>query len=528
MSGDVDVCIVGAGAGGSALAHGLARGGLSVLVLDVGERPDRSTIPMARPDWELHKRRFTPEHAARDRVVYAPGSDPGFTIRRFKGLGGSTMHFEGFVPRHHPHDWQRKTRLGIGADWPIGHADLAPELARVETALGVSGAMDNPFEPPRPPYPNPAIGMSCAVQRLAAGAGSLGLHPAHAPLAILSRPAPGRAACNYCGGCWHGCMRGAISNASQAHLGPAERNGVSVRTGAMATRVVLRDSGTSVAGVEYLDRRGELRLQKARIVALCGNAVETARLLLMSARADHPDGLGNASGLVGKHFSAHTLVGVGGLLDARVDAYKGPNINGMIQDFYDHDDARGHAGGYVVVLRNAEGGPLSFRQRWLDGRLFGPGLYEAMERGFGHSVTLAAYGEHFATAADRVTLDPSVRDTFGLPVPRISIARRANEHAMLAHMEQTLRDILSAAGAQSIRVTNPPKLMGTHLMGTCRMGNDASRSVTDAFGEMHEVRNLFVADGSLFPTSTPGHPPLVLQGLATRAARRIASRARSG
>ena len=220
MSGDVDVCIVGAGAGGSALAHGLARGGLSVLVLDVGERPDRSTIPMARPDWELHKRRFTPGDAARDRVVYAPGSDPGFTIRRFKGLGGSTMHFEGFVPRHHPHDWQRKTRLGIGADWPIGQADLAPDLARVETALGVSGAMDNPFEPPRPPYPNPAIGMSCAVQRLAAGARSLGLHPAHAPLAILSRPAPGRAACNYCGGCWHGCMRGAISNASQAHLGP--------------------------------------------------------------------------------------------------------------------------------------------------------------------------------------------------------------------------------------------------------------------------------------------------------------------
>lgn len=524
---ETDVCVVGAGASGAVVAQELAERGLRVVVLEVGQRADRSRISTPRPDWEQHIGDFTPGDPARDRVSLAPECDPTFHLNRFKGVGGSTMHYEGFCTRVHPDDLRRRTQLGLGADWPIGYDTLAPLYDEVEKMLGLSGRLDNPFDPPRAPYPNPALEMSCAVQRVKKGCDALGLHAAHAPMAILSRPGSGRGACNFCGGCWAGCFQGAISNAAQTYVPRALAKGAELRTGCMATRVVLAKDGKTVAGVEYLDGRQALHLQKARAVAICGNAVETARLLLLSRRPDHPDGLANGSGLVGRYFTGHTRVSLQALFAERVDAYKGPNINGMVQDFYDHADGRGFAGGYVIALRNAELGPLAFYERWArPGARMGRELLTFMDREFGHSVSISAYGEHFATADDRVTLDPNEKDPFGLPIPRISIRRRDNEHAMQRHMERTLRAILDAAGGREIALRDEPEIMGTHLMGTCRMGENPLTSVTDSFGETHDVKNLFVADGSLFPSTTPSNPTLTIQALATRVARRIAERAR--
>jgi choline dehydrogenase-like flavoprotein len=510
------------------VARELAERGAKVLVLEVGARPDPHAIPTARPDWEQRIDAYTPGDPRRDRIVYGPGLDPKFEISRYKGVGGSTMHYEGFCTRVHPADLRRRSELGLGADWPLAYTDLAPLYDRVEARLGISGVLDNPFDPPRKPYPNPAIAMSCAVARVKRGCDALGLHACHAPLAILSRPAPERGDCNFCGGCWAGCMRGAISNAWQAYLRGAEGKGLEIRTGAMVTRVLVREDGKTVEGVEYLDDDGALQRRRARVVALCGNAVETPRLLLRSARPDHPDGLANGSGAVGRYFSLHTVVSAVGLLAERVDAYKGPNINGMVQDFYDHRAGRGFAGGYVVALRNAELGPLNFEFRHARPRgLFGKDLLRFMDERFGHSVTIDAYGEFFATVHDRVTLDPEVKDSFGLAAPRIDIRLRGNEHAMLDHMEKTLREILDACGAEDPTVRERGFLK-TNLMGSCRMGSDPKQSVADAFGETHDVANLFIADGSLLPTSTPSNPTLTLQALATRVSDRIAERLRQG
>jgi len=184
----------------------------------------------------------------------------------------------------------------------------------------------------------------------------------------------------------------------------------------------------------------------------------------------------------------------------------------------------GGAGGYIVALRNAELGPLHFEIRYArTEQLFGVPLLRRMEEKFGHSVDIEAYGEFFATEADRVTLDPEEKDPFGLPLPRIDIALRENERAMMDHMEARLRDILAAAGLSDPHVREKG-LLRTHLMGTCRMGRDPKTSVTDAFGETHEVANLFVADGSLFPGTTPSNPTLTIQALATRVADRMAAR----
>jgi len=521
---EFDVCVVGGGAGGAVVAAELVAAGASVLVLEVGGRPDRSVIPTASPDWEHRVGDFTPMNTRRDRIVLGPGLEPEFLISRWKGLGGSTMHFEGFCSRIHPGDLRRRSELGVGADWPLDWAELPPLYDRGEARLGLSGALDNPFEPPRGPYPNPAIAMSCAVQHMKRAGESLGLHPCHAPLAILSRPSGDRAPCNFCGGCWAGCMRSAISNAWQAYLKGAEGKGATLRTGAMVTRVLAREDGKRVDGVEYLDAEGALHRVRARVVALCGNAIETPRLLLGSARPDHPDGLANGSGGVGRYFSLHTVVSLAGLLAERVDAYKGPNINGMLQDFYDHRKERPFAGGYIVALRNAELGPLHFEIRYArTEQLFGVPLLRRMEEKFGHSVDIEAYGEFFATEADRVTLDPEEQAPYALPLPRIDIALRENEPAMMAHMEARLRDILAAAGLSDPHVREKG-LLRTHLMGTCRMGRDPKTSVTDAFGETHEVANLFVADGSLFPGTTPSNPTLTIQALATRVADRMAAR----
>jgi len=521
---EVDICVIGAGAGGGVVARELTGRGASVVVLDVGERPDRSAIPTALPDWEQRVGAFTPGDSKRDRIVYGPGVEPDFEVSRYKGIGGSTMHYEGFCSRVHPADLRRATRVGVGVDWPLAYSDLAPLYDRVEARLGLSGALDNPFDPPRGPYPNPAIPMSCAVKNMKRGCDALGLHACHAPLAILSRRTPERGDCNFCGGCWAGCMRGAISNAWQAYLRDAEEGGAEIRTGSMVTRILVHEDGKRAVGVEYLDASGELQHQPAKVVAVCANAVETPRLLLRSERADHPDGLANGSGLVGRHFSLHTVVSVVGFLDERVDAYKGPNINGMVQDFYEHRDDRGFAGGYVVALRNAELGPVNFEIRHVRPRgLFGKDLLRFMDERFGHSVTIDAYGESFSTADDRVTLDPKVKDSFGLAAPRIDVRLRENEHAMLDHMEKSLREILEATGATDV-VAREKGMLKTHLMGTCRMGADPTNSVTDSFGESHEVANLFIADGSLFPSSTPSNPTLTIQALATRASDRIAER----
>lgn len=514
----VDICVVGAGAGGGVLARELAARRRSVVVLDVGPRPSRTGIQTYRPDWELHAEDFLPEDRSRDRITLGPGSEPFFLVR-FKGVGGSTMHYEGQCNRLHPRDLTRFSEYGLAADWPLTYDELLPHYDRVELMLGVSGAPDDRFAPPRPSYPNPPIEFSYAVKRVAAACERLGLHPAHAPLAILSRAQSGRGSCNFCGSCVYGCLHAAISNMAETYIPAAERDGARILDRSMATRIRLKEDGRHVDGVEFLDAQGALRFQPARAVAVCGNSVETARLLLLSRTPDHPDGLANGSGLVGRNFMVHTHVRVGAIFEERIDAYRGPNINGIVKDFYESDTRRGYLGGYLIALRNGQLGPVGFFREWLsEERLIGNALHARLENGLGHSADMDAYGESFPDPDNRVALDPEAKDPFGLPVPQITVRHSDNSRKMAAHMKETLSDIFRAAGARETRVLRDARLLGTHLLGTCRMGTDPKTSVCNPFGRTHDIENLFIADGSVFPTATPANPTLTIQALATRTA----------
>lgn len=524
----VALCIVGAGAGGGVLARELALRGRSVATLEVGGRALRGNVDTYRPDWELRGEHFLPSNKPRDRITLGDDSDP-FHLVRFKGVGGSTMHYEGLSQRMHPEYLHRASEYGVGADWPVGYPELEPFYDRVEARLGISGALDDPFAPPRRAFPNPALAPSCATKRLSVAAKALGLHPAHAPLAILSRPRGTQGECNFCGSCSFGCLHGAISNMSETYLVDAEAAGAKILTGCMASRVRLKPDGRHVSGVEFFDEDGVLHFQPAAAVAICGNGVETARLLLLSRTPDHPDGLANGSGLVGRNFAVHSHVRVGALLDDRIEAWRGPNINGVINDFCPSDPKRGFLGGYTIALRNAQFGPLYFFAEWArPNHVFGADLHAAMEAGFGHSFEMDAYGETISHESNRVEIDASETDIFGLPVPRITIRHDDNGRAMTKHMVGTLRAIAERAGGTDIRVLRDGRLLGTHLLGTCRMGSDPDRSVCNPFGQTHEIRNLFVADGSLFPTTTPANPTLTIQAVATRIAFHIDERLAAG
>lgn len=197
----------------------------------------------------------------------------------------------------------------------------------------------------------------------------------------------------------------------------------------------------------------------------------------------------------------------------------------MVQDFYDSDPSRGFIGGYIIALKNAQEGPLAFYGRWgRDTGIFGEELYQFMERGFGYSATIEAYGEQLPNPNNQVRLDPVRKDIYGLAVPQVTNKLGENEKKMIGHMEKTLNSIFKAAGATQLKVESEPSVMGTHLMGTCPMGHDAKTSVTNTFGQTHDIKNLFIADGSLFPTSTPANPSLTIQALATRVAFHIIDR----
>jgi choline dehydrogenase-like flavoprotein len=521
----VDICIVGSGASGGVLARELAGRNRSVVVLEVGSKTFRGNVGTASPDWELRVQDFLPQDHERDRITLGKDSEP-FYLVRFKGVGGSTMHYEGICHRMHPSDLRRFSDLGVGADWPLRYEDLAPHYDRVEDVLGVSGTLDNPFGSPRGPYPNPPLAFSCAVEKVASACRRLGLHPAHVAIAILTRPRVerGQMECNFCGGCIYGCMHGAISNMSETYIPDAVRDGARILERCMATRIVLNADGRTVRGVEFLDERGEMHLQEAKVVAICGNAVETARLLLLSSTSDHPDGLANGSGLVGLNFMVHNHVRISALTEERIDAYRGPNVNGVLEDFHQHDSRRPYVGGFTVALRNGQFGPVSFFHDWAyRDRLFGDELHARMERSFGHSMEIDGYGESFPHESNCVRLDPSVKDKFGLPVPQITIRRDDNSHAMITYMKKVLTEVMEAAGAIETRVLRDRPL-GTHLMGTCRMGTDPKKSVCTPFGQTHDIRNLFIADGSLFPTATPSNPTLTIQAMATRIAFHIDER----
>jgi choline dehydrogenase-like flavoprotein len=511
-----DVCVVGSGPAGALVAAGLAERGHAVVVLEAGPRFD----PADRErQMEAHLRPGAPEGVwgvGGERDAYASTGSRHYPLNaaRVKGVGGSSLHWHGMVMRLHERDFEMRSRYGVGADWPLSYDDLRPYYADAERELGVAGAADNPYAPPREqPFPMPAFPPSHSDAVFAEACERLGLDMHSVPNARNSEPYDGREPCQGYGTCRPVCPSGAKYTA-ESHVDRAEAAGARVLDRVPVQRLETDDGGDAVTAAVYATPDGETHRQAAREFVLAAGGVETPRLLLLSRSEAHPDGLANASGLVGRYFHEHVFAGVGGRIDrATRQNHVGFNTSECHQ-FY--DDESPVEGVKLEFLNYAGPSPVVDA---VHGDDWGDDLLATLRDAYGTHLAVGALVEQVPRREHRVELDASRTDDRGNPVPAVhwgvdDRTRRAVERA-----NELQRAVLDELGAD-VEWTVGPESAGPayHHMGTARMGTDPASSVVDARLRAHDCPNLWVVGSAPFPTGGAMNPTLTIAALALRAA----------
>jgi choline dehydrogenase-like flavoprotein len=507
-----DVCVIGAGPAGALCAHRLIERGHDVVILEAGprfsfeERPERMERSIRPGDdrsvWDM----------GGERDAYTSTGPRSYPLNRsrVKGVGGTSLHWQGMVMRLHEADFERRSRDGVAADWPIEYDDLRPYYATAERAFGVAGAADNPFAPPREePYPLRAFPPSYSDSIFAEACEQLEITTHSVPNARNSEPYDGRSACVGYGTCKPVCASGAKYDAT-VHIEKAEAAGARVIDRAPVQRLETDGKGR-VARAVYATPGGEHSQEARRFVLACGG-VETPRLLLLSDSPEHPNGLANSSGLVGRYFTEHCFAGVGGRLDrATRQKHVGFNTTESHQ-FY---DAEGTNPIKLELLNYAGPSPV---EQALAGDEWGDALLDSLRDSYGTHVAVGGLVEQLPRRENRVMLDRSTTDDHGNPVPEVrwSIDERTRESIRRANEIQ--RAILEELGA-AIEWTIGPGNTGPafHHMGTTRMGTDPESSVVNPELRAHDVENLHIASSSAFVTGGAMNPTLTIAALALKA-----------
>jgi choline dehydrogenase-like flavoprotein len=534
----VDFVIVGSGAAGGIIARELSSAGHSVVVLEQGPRIRESELEHDEFGTFMLGR-LSNDPAAQPqtfRPTPADTAQQGRALIYGRMVGGSNAHFTGNFWRLHPSDFNEASVLGgvpgTGlVDWPLTYDELEPYYTRAEWELGVSG-VPGPFDPPRSrPYPMPPLPVKSSGVLLEKGARALGYHPQPTPMAINSQPYNGRPPCQHCGFClFFVCEFKAKSSSMATMLPAAEATGrCEIRAGSYVARVETSPAGRAT-GVSYFDGGKQLHLQRARAVVLCANGAETPRLLLNSASSRFPDGLANSSGLVGKYLMFNTYFGVHAQFEHPLNEFKSVQNTRMIHDFYDTDPKRGFYGGGGIDARFGQypiiyalGGLAPGSPGW--GDEYARGLAEQ----FARSMFFGAHGTSLPLEGNSVTIDPGLKDDWGLPCMRVTYTDHPDDLKCAEFLTARALEIADAAGARKAWPEQVgPQTQSVHLLGTCRMGNDPRRSVIDRFHRTHDVRNLFICDGSSMVTSSRGQPTETISALAFRAGEHIAAAATRG
>lgn len=509
----VDFAIVGTGAGGGTLACRLAESGFSVVGFDAGPYW-RPLEDFASDETEQSKLFWTDERIVDgDNPLQLGANNSG------RSVGGSTVHFAMVSLRFRPEWFRSRSLLGYGADWPIDWREMWDYYAQVEDALKIAGPVNYPWGPPRPAYPYRAHEMNAAAKVLARGAERLGIGWAPTPLATLSAPRGASPPCVYRGFCTLGCSTNAKQSALVTWIPRALRAGAEIRDLAMVGRIEM--VGDLASGVHYF-RDGHWRFQRAKNVVVAGYAIETPRLLLMSRTARHPNGLANSSGLVGRNLMVQGNQAVWGVMDEEIRWYKGPPSLALSEHWNYEDRGKDFHGGYCFMSQ----GPLPVL--WsgvlsMSRGLWGAPLLDEMQR-YNHAVGLKVVSEYLPQERNGVTLADET-DQYGLPIARVTYSWCDNDKKINAHALGSMRRVLEAGGASEIWEQDDDTC---HLNGTCRMGFNPQTSVVDGDCRSWDIPNLWICDGSVFPTVGGVNPSLTIQAIACRTADRIKTLASRG
>jgi choline dehydrogenase-like flavoprotein len=380
--------------------------------------------------------------------------------------------------------------------------------------MGVAGLAGDPAYPPKE-VPLPPVPLGKLGETLARGFNRLGWHWWPSDSAIATRDYEGRAACINLGPCIMGCAQGAKASADVTYWPLAARCGVELRTRCRVREITVGDDGMA-DGVIYYDAEGVERKQAAEVVVLACNGIGTPRLLLNSRSKHFPDGLANRSGLVGKNLMFHPYAMVTGVFEEPLEGYKGPmGCCFMSHEFYETDLSRGFVRGCSLeILR---GMPPVATALWgfSGGRIpWGADHHRAYGDLFDRTAGMVIICEDLPETHNCVTLDSELVDSDGIPAPKVSYRLSENSIGMLEHGVARGREVLEAAGAKETVAETPLSFAGWHLMGTARMGTDPGNSVVNEWGRCHDVRNLFIVDGSIFVTAAAVNPTHTIQALA--------------
>jgi choline dehydrogenase-like flavoprotein len=540
-SDEVDFVVVGSGAAGGIIAKELSENGFRVVVLEQGPylteadfthnevKVLNEDLLTNHPKLQPNTFRKTPDEKAKPQRALVYG----------RLVGGTSVHFTANFWRFHEIDFVERSKVGPIAgtgftDWPITYADLEPYYTKVEWEIGVSGlAGASPFDPPRSkPYPMPPLPVKGSGVIFEQAARKLGWHAFPAPMAILSEARPGRSACVNCGFCLaFGCEVGAKSSSLAAAIRMAEKTGrCEIRPNSYVHRIEL-DANGKATGAVYFDEQRNAHLQKAKTVVVCANGAETPRLLLLSANKQFPNGLANSSGLVGKYLMLNSGGVSMGVFDEPLNDYKGFAVSRIFHDFYELDAQKvGFYGGGGVDAR-FDLTPISFAMgalppgtpRW------GKDFKATLAHNFTRTMEVFGHGTSLPLETNSFSLDPDLKDAWGLPALRMTYKDHPDDIKLSNWLNARALELLEAAGAkQKWNFPAQEQQFAVHLLGTCRMGNDPKTSVIDADHRTHDVKNLFLCDGSSLVTSGRGQPTMTIEALAFRAADRIRDLAKRG
>lgn len=549
-----DAIIIGSGASGGMAAKELTEHGMKVLVLEAGPPvvPERDLSRHKWPFESMYRGFGPPGWKDREQWMQATAGEfnrhfyvkdtehpyttpPGkpFLWVRARIVGGKTLHWGRMSYRLSELDFKAATHDGFGDDWPVSYEEMSPYYDRAEEWIGVSGSQDGLPQLPDGKF-LPPMNLNCGEHLLKKGANKTGRAAIPMRVAMLTAPPKphmkGRFKCHFCGNCGDGCDVGAMFNSLSSTLPAAEATGrMTLRPNSIVRHIIVDTNTGKARGVAFVDRVTGRELEAhAKVVVLAASTLESTRILLNSKSRQHPDGLGNSSGVLGRylmdHFGGIGAVGYFHALagrdpvneDGKTTGLLIPRFRNVSKETRQQRFIRGYGFECGSGARMFPG--VSRNSRLAPG--FGSEFKRRVRHFYTAPVSMTVRAEMLPRLENYVEIDPDgVVDKWGIPVLRINAQYSDNEREMARDAAETAEEIMRAAGAEIAssggRMTTPGRII--HELGTARMGTDPKTSVLNKYNQSWDVKNLFVTDGAAFVTCANQNPTLTILAFTIRA-----------